>query len=157
MLTCPNPTCQKKLPNLERECPRCRTDLSLLVDYVSNLQEGLAQAETLTRAGELGEAVWAYLSVLEVDPDNATARGQVGQVATAVRQFDQTPGRRWGSRIRRKARFRQWFHGDGSWAGTTAYILLVLGALIAGYALGYNAGQAPTTPPGEKEPANATP
>ena len=71
-------------------------DLSLLVDYVTNLQDGLSRAEALTRAGELGEAVWAYLEVLEVDPDNATARRQVGKVATAVRQFDQTaPGRRW--------------------------------------------------------------
>ena len=33
-----------------------------------------AQAENLTRAGELGEAVWAYLEVLETEPDNAAAR-----------------------------------------------------------------------------------
>src|SRR5438445_5926440 len=114
MLTCPNPTCGKKLPALERECPRCRTDLSLLCDYVDHLGDGLARAEALTRAGELGEAVWAYLSVLEVDPDNATARRQVGQVVTAVRQFDEmTPGRRWLRKVRRQARFRAWLHSLG--------------------------------------------
>ncbi len=44
--------------------------------------------------------MWAYLEVLEVDPDNATARRQVSQVATAVRQFDfATPGRRWANNL----------------------------------------------------------
>jgi hypothetical protein len=38
--------------------------------------------------------------VLEVDPDNASARKQVSQVATAVRQFDHlTPGRRWANNL----------------------------------------------------------
>src|SRR5262245_49314044 len=141
MLTCPNPTCGKKLATLERECPRCRTDLSLLVDYVDHLQDGLARAEALARAGELGEAVWAYLSVLEVDPDNATARRQVGQVATAVRQFDEmTPGRRWWRKIRSKARFRAWRQSlggeDGAgWFGMALFGLVVIGALILGYSM----------------------
>jgi hypothetical protein len=142
MLTCPNPTCGKKLATLERECPRCRTDLSLLVDYVDHLQDGLSRAEALTRAGKLGEAVWAYLGVLEVDPDNATARGQVGQVVTAVRQFDEaTPGRRWLRKVRRQARFRAWVQSLGgeegaSWFGTAIWVLVVLGALVLGYTLG---------------------
>src|SRR6059036_2890091 len=98
MLTCP--MCKKKLRGLEKECGNCKTDVSLLVDYVENLQEGLERAEALTKAGELGEAVWAYLEVLEVDPDNATARKQVSQVVTAVRQFDYlTPGRRWANNL----------------------------------------------------------
>ena len=75
MLTCP--MCKKRLRGVERECPTCRTDISLLVDYVDNLRDGLTRAEELTRRGELGEAVWEYLSVLEVDPDNAQARKQV--------------------------------------------------------------------------------
>jgi hypothetical protein len=90
------PQCNKKLVELARRCPSCMADLDLLVDYVDHLQGGLQRAENLTRAGELGQAVWAYLEVLEVDPDNVPARRQVGQVATAVRQFDRTaPGRRW--------------------------------------------------------------
>jgi hypothetical protein len=147
MLTCPNPTCGKKLNALDRECPRCRADLSLLVDYVEHLQDGLAQAEALTRAGELGEAVWAYLSVLEVDPDNARARRQVGQVATAVRQFDQSePGRRWSKRVRRQARFRELKHalvadGGAGWLAKALILALVIGAILAAYALGLNAGQ----------------
>jgi hypothetical protein len=90
------PQCSKPLMSLSRQCPTCRADLDLLVDYVSTLQENLVRADQLTRAGELGQAMWAYLEVLEVDPDNAMARQQVSQIATAVRQFDRTsPGRRW--------------------------------------------------------------
>jgi hypothetical protein len=90
------PQCNKPLTELTRQCPTCRADLDLLVEYVSGLTGSLYRAEHLTRAGELGAAMWAYLEVLEVDPDNPVARKQVGQVATAVRQFDRTaPGRRW--------------------------------------------------------------
>jgi len=95
------PQCRKPLRELVRRCPSCQADLDLLVDYVSTLETGLERAERLTRAGELGQAIWTYLGVLEVDPDNAAARRQVGQVVTAVRQFDRTaPGRRWLERIR---------------------------------------------------------
>ena len=94
MLKCP--MCRDMLPDDMRKCRKCQTDLSLLSDYVTHLRAGLSQADALTKSGELGEAVWAYLAVLEVDPDNTTARRQVGKVVTAVRQFDQTaPGRRW--------------------------------------------------------------
>jgi hypothetical protein len=90
------PQCNKPLIELTRQCPTCRADLDLLVEYVTGLEGSLTRAEQLTRAGELGPAVWAYLEVLEVDPDNPLARQRVGQVATAVRQFDRTaPGRRW--------------------------------------------------------------
>src|SRR5579885_1848120 len=112
MLTCP--MCKKSVRRPARECPSCRTDLSLLVNYVEDLQEGLVRAEALTRAGELGEAVWAYLAVLEVDPDNAEAKRQVGQVAAAVRQFDRIAlGRRWLDRLHRRARFRHWAESWG--------------------------------------------
>ena len=142
MLTCP--MCKKKLRGLEKECQNCRTDVSLLVHYVEDLRDGLARAEELTRAGELGEAVWAYLAVLEVDPDNATARRQVGQVATAVRQFDQTaPGRRWRKKLHNRTRLRRWvatWGGDGDATSgllsSMLWGLLVFGALMIGYAFG---------------------
>ena len=90
------PQCNKPLVELARQCPTCRADLDLLVDYVNGLQGSLYRADQLTRAGELGLAVWAYLQVLEVDPDNPTARQQVSQVANVVRVFDRTAtGRRW--------------------------------------------------------------
>lgn len=89
------PQCAKPLAELSRRCPFCMADLELLVGYVSDLQSGLERAEHFTKAGELGLAVWSYLEVLEVDPDNATARRQVGQVATAVRQFDRVARSRW--------------------------------------------------------------
>src|SRR6266852_5890334 len=111
MLTCP--MCKKTLPESTQRCPRCSTDLSLLTDYVEHLHDGVARAEDLTRQGHLGEAVWAYLEVLEVDPDNAIARRQVGRVATAVREFDRTaPGRRWLQRLGREARFRHWLYAQ---------------------------------------------
>src|SRR5262245_53807533 len=139
MLTCP--WCKKKTPGLDRECPSCHADLSLLVEYVQNLALGLVRAEQLTRAGELAEAVWAYLEVLEVDPDNPIARRQVGQVATAVRQFDSSPPTsRWATRMREGSAFRSWFsrwgeegHGWGRFVWIT---LILLGALLFGYYLG---------------------
>jgi hypothetical protein len=94
MLTCPNPSCRKRLPALTRVCSYCQADLSLLVDYVDNLQGAVGRAEELTREGKLAEAVWAYLEVLEVDPANAPARKQVSQVAAAVRNFDRAAASR---------------------------------------------------------------
>jgi len=141
MLTCP--MCKKKLPTLDRTCKTCQTDVSLLVDYVENLQEGLDLAARLTREGELGDAVLAYLAVLEVDPDNATARRQVGLVATAVRQFDQAaPGRRWLKRLQQRSRLQRFLarlrEGEAvEWVGNLLWFLLVLVALLIGYALGY--------------------
>jgi hypothetical protein len=152
MITCP--MCKKRLRGLEKECLNCKADVSLLVHYVENLREGLARAEACTRAGDLGEAVWAYLEVLEVDPDNATARRQVGKVATAVRQFDDTaPGRRWLTKLHKKKRFRRWVStlnegGEAAgWLSAGLWFLLVLGALIVGYMVGVQSG----TPPGPGE------
>jgi hypothetical protein len=107
MLTCP--MCKKPVRGLLKECPSCRADLGLLVDYVENLDHGLERAAALVRECQLGPAVWAYLEVLEVDPDNPEARRQVGQVVTAVRQFDRAaPQRRWLERLRRQERLRRW-------------------------------------------------
>jgi len=145
MLTCP--MCKKSLDGLLSQCPRCATDLTLLVDYVAHRQEGLARAEALTREGKLADAVWAYLQVLEVDPENATARRQVGQVVTAVRQFDrEAPGRRWLNRLRRQARFHRWLDSWQEGITPAAWIgILVAGALLVlcfllGYYFGHQAG-----------------
>jgi hypothetical protein len=139
--------CRDLLPDDMRKCRRCQTDLSLLSDYVSHLREGLTQAETRTRAGELGEAVWAYLSVLEVDPDNTTARRQVGKVVTAVRQFDQTaPGRRWLRSLHKERRWSRWLmshqEGEGSplW-GWVLLFLLFFGSVVGSYYLGVESGR----------------
>lgn len=162
MLTCP--MCKKTLPGLERRCRTCQTDLSLLVDYVENLYNGLARAEALTRAGELGDAVWAYLEVLEVDPDNAPARKQVGHVASAVRQFDRAvPGRRWRRRLEKQARFRRlmssWERGEGlpTWVVTAVAVIGVAVALMGGYAAGYVRGSRQGHPPENTAPAPTSP
>ncbi len=81
--------CKKVLEPAATPCPRCRTDLSLLVDFMSNLDEHLHKADEAMKAGDLGDAVWAYLNVLETDPDHPLARRQVSKVATAVRHFDE--------------------------------------------------------------------
>ena len=158
MLTCP--MCKKRLPGVEKKCPNCKTDVSLLVDYVENLRDGLQRAEQLTRQGELGDAVWEYLEVLEVDPDNATARKQVGKVATAVRQFDQTaPGRRWQKKLQRQTAFRRWLanwnsEGDGGWLSGLFWFVIVLCALIFGYFIGQTVANHPA--PATANPPNAT-
>lgn len=144
MLKCP--MCSATNEDEERKCRRCQADLALLADYVSHLVGGLNQAESLTRSGELGEAVWAYLAVLEVDPDNAAARRQVGKVVTAVRQFDETaPGRRWLSSIRKQSGWRRWLagaHQDGVGLLTPLIVgIILIVAFYLVYSWGYQAGR----------------
>ncbi len=119
MLSCP--LCKKKLNGLEARCPTCQADLSLIVGYVEDLAVGLAQAQALTRAGRLADAVFAYLQVLDIDPENAEARRQVGRVVTAVRHFDSQPR----PRIRR----------EEGWS-STIWLLIVLAATLLGCAAG---------------------
>ncbi|MBY0231044.1 MAG: tetratricopeptide repeat protein [Gemmataceae bacterium] len=139
MIKCP--MCREILEEEARKCRKCQTDLALLAEYVSHLRDGLGQAEALTRAGELGEAVWAYLAVLEVDPDNATARRQVGKVVTAVRQFDRTaPGRRWMSDLQKQSG-GGWLgeEGEGGWWPWVVTALLFLGSVTLAYYWGKQA------------------
>src|SRR5262245_58305937 len=83
MLTCPQ--CRKTWPEPVRQCGTCQADLSLLADFQIGIGSGLEGADALTKAGELGKALQAYLAVREIDPTNPTARDCVGQWATAVR------------------------------------------------------------------------
>ncbi|MBY0523644.1 MAG: hypothetical protein K2R98_09595 [Gemmataceae bacterium] len=146
--------CKKTLPKLERQCPGCRTDLGLLVEYTDHLHTGLERADERTRAGALGEAVWEYLQVLEVDPDHPVARRQVSQVVTAVRQFDQAaPGRRWLSKMRRREKYQRWVDStvgetpSGRWLTFGVLLLLLLVAAAAGFLGGYEYRQ--NNPPAE--------
>src|SRR5262245_31426778 len=149
------PQCNKDLVELPRKCPSCKADLDMLVDFVSNLHGRLEQADNLTRAGELGQAMWAYLEVLEVDPGNPAARRQVSQVATAVRAFDAVgPTRRWVSGLPGYTR-------SGFLPAWLRALLLVV-ALAAALGLGYLWGagyliaeeeETPGEPPQEKPPA----
>jgi hypothetical protein len=146
------PQCTKPLRELVRRCPSCQADLDLLVDYVSHLQGGLERAENLTKAGELGQAVWAYLEILEVDPDNSAAKKQVSQVATAVRQFDlAAPGRKWLTQGRNgtldKAKLPL---GPGLVALGVAALVLVVFTL--GYMLG-SVSNSTTSDGGKDKPA----
>src|SRR5262245_1383050 len=149
------PQCQKPLRELVRRCPSCQADLDLLVDYVSHLNGGLERAENLTRAGDLGQAFWAYMEVLEVDPDNAPAKKQVGQVVTAVRQFDSVnQGRRWLAEVRHGAPSKSPFAALPSWAWASIAAGLVVLAFVVGYALGFYAPtETPTDDKNERPPA----
>jgi hypothetical protein len=140
--------CKKQLRAVTRECPTCRTDLSLLTDYAEAMQDGLARAESLTKEGELGEAVWTYLGILEVDPDCPAARRQVGHVAAAVRQFDQiTHGRRWSDRVRARVRFGE----ESGWLSVAIWVALVLAALLVGYWIGHRPPTVETDAPSSTE------
>jgi hypothetical protein len=141
MLQCPQ--CQKPLRDLARRCPSCQADLDLLVDYVGHMRGGLARALDLTKAGELDQAVWAYLEVLEVDPDNAVAKKQVAKVATAVRQFDLAASSRQasGNASRRQTKWLP--------ASRLVYLWLavvLLAAFIIGYVIGSGANYSEVEP-----------
>jgi hypothetical protein len=157
MLTCP--MCKKGVREDNRECPTCRTDLGLLVDYLSDLDGTLDKADDLTRRGELGQAVWAYLEVLEVDPDNPEAKRQIGQVATAVRQFDEvSEGRRWAHRIRKQAKIRKLKEDiidvtPRGWAILAGGLILMGVMLLVGFGWGFQAAMsAPSTPTAPETP-----
>ena len=136
------PQCTKPLREITRRCPSCQADLDLLVDYVSHLQGGLERADNLVKAGELGQAIWAYLEVLEVDPDNPTARKQIATVVTAVRQFDTImPGRRWANNLPPLPKTpRPWWH----------CAIFAAGILLA-CAIGFGAAHLPTPSPDDKD------
>jgi hypothetical protein len=93
MLACP--MCQKELAAPAEKCPRCQADLSLLADFVTDLQTLLDKADAHRKAGDLAAAVQGYLAVLDVDPGNATARAALGPALLAVRAAE------WLSRPRR--------------------------------------------------------
>lgn len=163
MIKCP--MCTALCEETAKECRKCKADLKLLTEYVLDLKDGLSKADALTRNGDLGEAVWAYLTVLEVDPDNATARRQVGKVVTAVRQFDRTaPARRWLNDMRQESFWQRLFgggddpEGNGGWAW--AFLMLALLFLSVGVAYYYGVQVGKATPPempladdGDKKPA----
>ena len=161
MITCP--MCKKTVRGEVRECPTCRTDLGILLDYLSDLDGSLQKAEARTRAGQLGEAVWAYLEVLEVDPDNREARRQIGTVVTAVRQFDEVmPGRRWHSRLRKQAKIRKLKEDiqdltPRGWLIVFGGIVLLAVALVGGYFWGWTDGRAPAPEPPATQPADTRP
>ena len=158
MLTCP--MCKKGVREDHRECPTCRTDLGLLVDYLADLDGTLEKADEYTRRGELGQAVLAYLQVLEVDPDNPEAKRQIAQVVTAVRQFDEVmPGRRWVDRLRKQAKIRKLKEDivdvtPRGWAVLAGGLILMAVMLLVGFGwgLGFQSPSgAPSTKPGEKQ------
>lgn len=125
------PQCSKPLPDLVRRCPTCQADLDLLVDLAGQMRGGLEKAEAATRAGELGEAVWSYLEVLEADPDNPGARRQIARIATAVRQFDlSTPARRWASGMPAEETFWEKWGKVISAAAAGLMLGLLIGLLV---------------------------
>jgi hypothetical protein len=154
--------CKKGVREELRECPTCRTDLGLLVDYLSDLDGSLDKAQEYTRAGELGKAVWAYLEVLEVDPDNPEAKRQVAQVVTAVRQFDEVmPGRRWVDRLRKQARFRKVKEDivdvtPRGWAILAGTLVLLTVALFLGFFWGLQAATPASTTPAASSDKDGT-
>ena len=167
MLTCP--MCKKGVRDDHRECPTCRTDLGLLVDYLADLDGTLEKADDCTRRGELGQAVWAYLQVLEVDPDNPEAKRQIAQVVTAVRQFDEVmPGRRWVDRLRKQAKIRKLKEDivdvtPRGWAVLAGGLILMAVMLLVGFGWGFQAAvsipapQTPAATPGTDKSTKQTP
>jgi hypothetical protein len=95
--------------------------------------------------------------VLDVDPDNATARKQVSQVVTAVRQFDHlTPGRRWTNNLpplpAAKPAWASWLR----WAlvGTAVVLAFSAGFLFGRFPIEWGGNE--ETPPEIQKQDNTT-
>jgi hypothetical protein len=86
VISCPQ--CKKSWPDSAAACATCLADLSLLAHFASGLSDKLERADRATREGMFKDAVTLYLAVLEIDPDNATAKERLGEWAAAVRAFD---------------------------------------------------------------------
>lgn len=52
---------------------------------MNDVRTQLERADQLRQAGQLAQAVQAYLDVLDVDPANAEARAALGPILRAVR------------------------------------------------------------------------
>jgi hypothetical protein len=81
--------------------------------------------------------------VLEVDPDNSTARKQIAQVVTAVRQFDSVmPGRRWANNLppHLPKTPRPWWH----WA---VFVSSILAAFLIGFFVAHIEPEVEQDPP----------
>lgn len=122
MVTCPN--CKKDLVAGTITCSRCKADLGLLVHYMNDVEQHLGKAESALQAGDLGEATWAYLQILELDPENATAKRQISKVATAIRQFDEA---------KRTGQQTMFLLGIGAAA---VALVIALALLVGGFMLG---------------------
>ncbi len=147
------PQCNKQLTTLVRKCPTCQAELDLLVDFAGQLQGGIERADSLLRSGELAKGVWAYLEVLETDPDNPAARRQVAQVVTAVRQFDlSSPERRRAAGLP-PAEPKPSFWREVGWKLALG-ILLFAGTFSMGFLAGARSNLIPPAAgPKEEEPA----
>ncbi len=145
------PQCNREFTELPKECPACKTDLTLLVDHTQQLTLGLGKAEEWTRSGELAKATWAYLAVLEVDPNNPKARKQISRIATAVRQFDTTsPKKRWSLALGTEKN-RSWI----GWLLVAVLVLLLPVAFAAGFYFGgQEGGDGGDPPPPIKKPGD---
>ena len=134
MLTCP--MCKKVLPPGTNPCSRCRADLTLLVEFMSHMDENLNKADEALKAGDLRQAVWGYLNVLETDPAHPVARKQVSEVVTAVRQFDEA----------KRTGLRTMFLFGASFV--LAAVVLAGATFFVGYRVGvWKAALSPAAPP----------
>lgn len=146
MLNCP--MCKKSVVPVAGQCPRCQADLALLCAFRDRVGDGLTRADTCLRTGSLDEAVWAYLGVLEVDPDNPVARQQVARVVSTIRQFDRVaPSRRWLKRLHRRERRTRFM--EEAWKIILCAALLATVSVVS-YYVGYrSASQQVTTVAGQ--------
>ena len=79
------PQCKIELTGRPSQCPRCRTDLSLLADLMSEVEILRTKAHDAKSSGKIGPAIEAYLQMLEIDPTDAEAREAVGESVRAIR------------------------------------------------------------------------
>lgn len=94
-MTCP--LCQKDIDPPATECPRCRADVSLLVEHAAELIQIREQALGQPTASEVASAIQTYLERLTTNAADDEAYVALAPVLTALRTSGPQTFPRWAT------------------------------------------------------------
>jgi hypothetical protein len=92
-MTCP--LCQKEIDQPAAECPRCRADVSLLVEHAAEVKAACERTDSHPRAAEVAAAIRTHLERLSVDPADDEAYAALEPVIASLRASTSGSSSRW--------------------------------------------------------------
>lgn len=94
-MTCP--LCQKEIDPPAAACPRCRADVSLLVEHAAEVNSMREQSLSQPKAAEIASAIQTYLERLATNPADDEAYVALTPVLTALRSPARESFPRWAT------------------------------------------------------------